>query len=301
MSTLTSARQWRESARRCEDLGFDTLMVPDHLVLGALAPLPALVAAAASTSTLKVATQLLCNEFRHPAVVAREAATVDLLSDGRLELGIGAGWSTEDFWAVGMPYAKPRVRIDRLAEAVSVIRGLWSEGPFAFTGDHYTINDLDGSPKPRQRPGPPIAIGGGGRLLLGVAGRAADIIGVHFQIRPADADGLNLADASPARTDERIGWIREAAGDRYSDIELNVVAQHAQVTNDAAGSAAAAAVRFGTTPGELLATPAVLIGSVDAICDRLAELRERWDLSYIKIAESAMADFAPVVARCAGT
>jgi probable F420-dependent oxidoreductase len=167
-SSAGSATQWRNHARKMEDLGYSTLFMPDHFVDTQLAPMVGMATAAEATSTLRIGSLVLDNDYKHPAVLAKEAATLDLLSEGRLELGIGAGWQISDYDALGLPYDRPGVRIDRLAEALEVIRGAWADGPYSFKGEHYTITDYDGKPKPVQQP-PPILMGGGGRRMLRLA------------------------------------------------------------------------------------------------------------------------------------
>src|SRR3954451_9168615 len=162
-STARTGTEWAEQARTIESLGYSTLFMPDHFVDTELAPMVALSFAAAATDTLHVGMLVLGNDYKHPAVVAKEAATLDVLSDGRLEFGLGAGWMTADYEALGLPYDSPGVRIDRLAEALTVVKGAWSDGQFDFAGDHYLITAYDGLPKPLQAPRPPILVGGGGR------------------------------------------------------------------------------------------------------------------------------------------
>jgi len=157
-----SHAQYRDGARQWEDLGYSTLFVPDHFVDHPLAPIPAMAMVAEATERLRIGSLVLGNDYKHPVVLAREAATLDLLSDGRLELGVGAGWMTADYEKAGMPLDPPGVRVDRLAESLTVLKGLFADQPFSFDGKHYQITDLDGSPKPVQRPGPPIIVGGGG-------------------------------------------------------------------------------------------------------------------------------------------
>ena len=155
------AAGWVEQARRIEDLGYSTVTMPDHFT-DQLAPMPALSAAAAVTTTLRIGALVFDNDYKHPAVLAKELATQDVLSGGRVEIGLGAGWMETDYRSIGMAYDRPGVRIDRFEEGIAVIKGAMADGPFSFAGRHYTITDYDGRPKPVQRPHPPLLIGGGG-------------------------------------------------------------------------------------------------------------------------------------------
>jgi len=178
LATATTGAEWAELARKAEDLGYSTLFMPDHFG-DQLAPVPALMAAADATTTLNVGALVFDNDYKHPLVLAKEMATQDVLSGGRLEIGLGAGWMEADYRAAGMAYDRPGVRIDRFAEGLAVIKGAMADGPFSFSGDHYTITDHDGRPKPVQQPHPPLLIGGGGRRVLSIAAREADIVGIN--------------------------------------------------------------------------------------------------------------------------
>ena len=173
------AHGWREHARQVEALGYSTLYMPDHFVGTALAPMVAVSVATAVTDTLRIGTLVLGNDYKHPTVVAKEAATLDVLSEGRLELGIGAGWMTADYTALDLAYASHRTRIERLGEAIEVVKRCWADGPFDFAGEHYTIREYDALPKPVQQPRPPILVGGGGKRVLTLAGKEADIVGIN--------------------------------------------------------------------------------------------------------------------------
>src|SRR6478609_766962 len=226
---ITAAR-WRELARQVEDLGYHRLTVSDHLD-DQLSPVAALMAAADATSTLRIGALVFCNDYRHPAVLAKEAATLDILSEGRFELGLGAGWMTSDYEAAGIPMDRPGVRIARLEEAIHVVRGLLSEGPCTFAGEFYEIDGLSGSPKPLQQP-LPLMVGGGGRKVLEVAGRHADIIGLNPKLPNGVIDASAGPDATAAATDRKIGWIREAAGDRFDQIELHTRSHITIISDD---------------------------------------------------------------------
>jgi probable F420-dependent oxidoreductase len=211
-ASARTASEWAEQARKIEDLGYSTLFMPDHFAETPFAPMAALPFAAAATTTLRIGMLVLGNDYKHPAVVAKEAATLDVLSDGRLEFGLGAGWMTADYEALGLTYDRPGVRIERLAEALAIVKGAWADGPFDFQGEHYTITGYDAQPTPVQRPRPPILVGGGGPKLLRLAGREADIVGIN-PILHAGVIGTEAArDTIGDSTARKIGWVREGAG-----------------------------------------------------------------------------------------
>jgi len=302
MPKAPSLAQVREWTRAAEDLGYSSLYVPDHFVDHPLAPMPAIATVAALTTTLRVGTLVLGNDYKHPVVVAKEAATVDLLSDGRLELGIGAGWMTADYEQAGIPLDRPGVRIDRLAESIAILKGLWADGPLTFRGEHYRITGLEGDPKPLQRPGPPLVIGGGGRRVLALAAREADIVGINAKLDSGRADDPATAPSlNPASTDDKVRWVREAAGPRYADLELQALAGFVMITDDAASIASLMAGAFETTPEEVLDSPVGLVGTIDEICETLERRRARWDMTYHVVPIEQVEAFAPVVARLAGT
>ena len=294
-----SGEAWRDLARKVEDLGYSTLFIPDHFG-DQLAPVPALMAAADATTTLRIGGLVLDNDYRHPVVLAKEMATLDLLSGGRLELGLGAGWMRTDYDQSGMAYDEPKVRVDRFEEGLAVLKGLFGDGPFSFKGEHYTITDLDGLPKPVQRP-VPILIGGGGKRVLSIAAREADIVGVNPNLRSGAVDQETIADATAASYDQKIAWVREAAGARFGDIELNCLVFVAIVTDDRQAMAETLAGGFGVSPDQALEIPNAFVGTVEEICADLEARRERWGVSYVVFQEGALDAMAPVVARLAGT
>jgi probable F420-dependent oxidoreductase len=291
---------WATHARKVEDLGWSTLTLADHFDEG-LAPVPAMMAAADATSTLRVGSMVLGNDYRHPVVVAKEAATLDLLTGGRFELGIGAGWMTVDYETAGMALDPPGQRVGRLAEAVAVLKGLWSDGPFDLDGEHYRIAGLDGLPRPVTAGGPPLVIGGGGPRLLRLAAQHADVVAVNVNLKAGVIDERAFPDGTPEATDRKLGWIREAAGGRAEQLELQVRVHLAMVTDDRQSIIDAMAPGFGLTPAQAAETPHALIGSVEEICDQLVERRERWGISYLGLSADQLDAFAPVIARLAGT
>lgn len=299
LATADSGQEWSDAARKVEALGYDTLFVPDHFE-DQLGPVPALMAAADATTELKVGALVLDNDYRHPVVLAKELATLDVLSEGRLEIGLGAGWMTTDYEKSGIVHDRAGVRIDRLVEAISIIKGLFGDGPVDHAGEYYTITDLEGLPKPVQRPSPPWIIGGGGRRMLGVAAREADIIGVNPALASGAADADAAADATADATDRKVDWIREAAGDRFDDIELNMLVLVAAETEDRAGFAELMGGGFGVDPADALDIPHVWFGSIDEICESLVARRERWGVSYYVLQGDTYEAMAPVVERLAG-
>jgi probable F420-dependent oxidoreductase len=298
----SSAAEFTELARQAEALGYSTLFVPDHFVDHPLAPMPALAAAAAVTTTLRVGPLVLGNDYKHPVVLAREAATIDLLSDGRLELGIGAGWMTVDYEKAGIPLDRPGVRIARLAESITILKGLFADGPFSFRGEHYTVTDLDGQPKPVQRPHPRFVIGGGGKKVLALAAREADIVGINANLRSGDGNSSDAASSlTSARTDEKLQWLREAAGARFAGLEIQTLVGFVHFTNDRTPIAEAMAKSFGVTPDDAILAPVTLVGAETQIVDLLEARRERWQMSYTVVPSESMAQLAPIVSRLAGT
>jgi probable F420-dependent oxidoreductase len=290
---------WAERARRVEQLGYSILVVPDHF-RDHLAPVPALTAAALATTRLRVGSLVLSNDFRHPAILARDAATIDVLSSGRFELGLGAGWLRAEYDQAGIPFEAPATRVERLEEAVTIIKGLLAGERVTFTGRHYAIAELEGRPTPVQRPHPPIAIGGGGRRTLTLAAREASIVGLVPRAR-RDGSGLDLTDLSDAATREKLEWVRSAAGDRFDSLEINALIQAVAVAEPPPAAADRLAARFKVTRDVVLETPYALLGTIDEICATLRQRRERYGISYLTVFERDMEAFAPVVARLAGT
>jgi probable F420-dependent oxidoreductase len=294
-----TARRWRALAQQVEDLGYHRLTVSDHLD-DQLSPVAALMAAADATTTLRIGALVFCNDYRHPAVLAKEAATLDILSEGRFELGLGAGWMTSDYEAAGIDMDPPSVRIARLEEAIHVVTGLLSDGPCTFEGEHYRIQGLSGSPKPVQRP-LPLLVGGGGRKVLELAGRHADIVGLNPKLPNGVIDASAGPDATAAATERKVGWVRDAAGDRFDQIELHTRIHLAIVTDDRQGTAEALAPALGISPADALESPHALCGSVDEIVEDLLARRERHGIASIGLSLDALEPMAPVVARLAGT
>ena len=298
--TVSSGPAWAERARLIERLGYAALQVPDHF-REQLAPVPALTAAALATTRLRVASLVFCNDFRHPVVLAKEAATLDVLSGGRFELGLGAGWLREEYDQAGIPFDAPGTRVDRLVESVAIVKGLLAGERVTFKGRHYAIAGLEGRPLPVQRPHPPIVIGGGGRRMLMLAAREASIVGLVPRAR-RDGGGLDRGDFSEAAMRQKVAWVREAAGDRLESLELHMLIQAVVVTDDRTAAAERLAARFGGVSSDLvLESPYVLLGTVAEICATLRQRREQYGISYITVFDRDAETFAPVVEHLTGT
>ncbi|MDQ2651313.1 MAG: TIGR03621 family F420-dependent LLM class oxidoreductase [Actinomycetota bacterium] len=291
---------WPEHARKVEDLGWSVLTIADHFD-DTPAAIPSLMAAADATTTLRLGTMVLANDYRHPVVLAKEAATLDLLTGGRFELGVGAGWQTTDYEWSGIPLDRPGLRIERLDEAIAILRGLWRDEPFSFDGRHYTITGLTGRPLPLTPGGPPIVSGGGGERILRLAARTADVVALNVNLAAGVIDERAFPNGIPEVTDQKLGWIRDAAGERFDDLELQVRVHLAMVTDDRAGVLEEMAPAFGLTPEQAATTPHALIGSVEQICEQLHAQRERWGISYIGCSGDQLETLAPVVQRLTGT
>lgn len=276
--------------------------MPDHFG-NQLSPIPAIMSAANATSTLRVGTYVLSNDFRHPAQLAKEVATIDLLSGGRCEPGIGAGWDVNDYTQIGMTLDPPGVRLARLEEAVQIMKALFREEPVSYSGKYYSIDNLRGTPRPVQQPGPPIMIGGGGKRLLSLAAREADIIGLGPKI---GADGVpSVASISAPATAEKVGWVREAAGERWRDLEINIFVYTVTLTDTpVTGRERVIEELLAENPeytAELLSTnPHTLIGTLDEVVEQLQSRRKEYGISYITVPEYNMENLAPVVAVLAG-
>ena len=304
--SVRSAADLLDTARRAEGAGYATYLMRDHFIEEPfghqLAPMTALATAAAATKTLRVGSLVICNDYRHPAVLAKEVVTLDLLSGGRFELGLGAGFSQPEYEAAGVPYDPPGVRVDRLVEALQVLKGLFGAGPFTFSGRYYTVKDLALFPKPVQRPHPPILVGAGGKRMLSIAAREANIIGIQTA---ALGTGRRVPDPSgllPEAIAEKVAWIRKEAGSRFGDIELSLVSSVVIAGNrrEAAGRLMREREWGGISSDRVLEMPSIFIGSVDQIVDEMQARRERYGISYHVVSDRSMEMAAPIVARLAG-
>ena len=300
LSAATSADDWADTARRAEELGYSTVFMPDHFG-DQLAPVPALMAAADATTDLRIGTLVFANDYKHPVVLAKEVATLDLLSGGRFEFGIGAGWMNTDYEQSGIQHDRAGVRIDRLAESLTICRGLLGPDPVTFSGEHYELDGMAGMPKPVQSPHPPFLIGGGGKRVLTLAAQEADIVGINPKIASGAVDTETAQNGAPELTDEKIQWVKDAAGDRYADLELNMLVFAVVVTDDKQGVAETMAPMFGLDPSLVVDYPLAWIGTEDEIVEAIQARRDRWDVSYLVVQADAMETAAPIVARLAGT
>ena len=301
----TSTRvEFVNEVREVERLGYSALMLSDHLV-DQLAPISALGVAAGVTSTLRLGTFVFNNDLRHPVVLAQELATLDRLSDGRLEIGIGAGWNKPEYDAAGIAYDPGTVRIDRLAESVVIMKGLFADGPIDFEGRFYRVRGFEDLPRPIQRPHPPFVIGGGSPKLLRFAAQQAQIVGIAPRVRPdgkADVMGCTLAGS-----EAKVAIIREAAGSRFDQLEINTYPSFsAKVTAQARPAAREVQDRIRQRYGvelsedDILGSPHVFIGSVAHLIEKFQMLRERLSINHVFVGEE-FRDFAPVVERLSGS
>ena len=288
---------WRDQARTAEGLGYSTLCVSDHLD-AQFGPLVATTVAAEATSTLHVGFGVLNNDLRNPVVLAKEIATLGLAAEGRVEVGLGAGWLRSDYDEAGIEYDEPAVRVDRLAESLAVMKTLWSEGKATSAGTHYAVGDAHCDPRPASPPR--VIVGGGSRRILTVAAEHADTVGVNTSLASGQKGGDLASQATFDHFDRCLAWVREGAGELCSSIELQIMAFATKVV-----ASRRAAVRTATMlglPGEdALELPIVLLGTPDELCEQLLKRRERWGFTNIVVPGEAMESFAPVVARLAGT
>jgi probable F420-dependent oxidoreductase len=294
---------WCDELRRIEDLGFHSVAISDHFTGGwALDPIVAMTVAAQATTRLRMLGMVFCNDYRHPVLLHKALANLDLFSGGRAEFGLGAGWQRTDHDAAGIPFDPVGVRVDRLAEAVDVVLGLFGPKPLTYPGRHYTITDLDGLPKPVQSPHPPLLIGGGGRRVLELAGARADIVGINPRLSP-ELDPLSaVSDMTPDRIHQRVGWVRAAAARAGRDpdsLDLQVRIFDLRVEHGGATFVSTSSHAAQASAEALAATPAVLHGSVDECVAKVESAREQFGFNYVHLGSNVDAA-APIVARLAG-
>ncbi|RDH79640.1 TIGR03621 family F420-dependent LLM class oxidoreductase [Mycolicibacterium moriokaense] len=288
------------AARRAEDIGYSTFSMADHFGLP-LAPLIALQAVADATKTLRITQTVLAQDFRHPAVLAKELATLDVLSGGRVEIGLGAGWMQTEYDQAGIPFDAATARVARLEESAIILKGLFGDSPFSFSGEHFCISNLDGTPKPVQRPHPPILIGGGGRKLLAAAARHADIIQVMPRIRPP-GQPIDAAEFSATTYRSKIDHIKAVAGERFSRIELGTQLLLATVTDDPDGTLERFAAGYHLRGEDLRASPLVAVGSLSEVCVKLIGLRDEYGLNYFACPMGVKpSSLAPIIEKVAGS
>ncbi len=293
-----SAKEWIDLVRRVEDLGYESFQMDDHFG-NQLAVVPGLMAAACATEKLLVGPHVAGVDFRNPVLFAKECATIDVLSGGRFTLGIGAGWSKTDYATAGIHQDDASTRIERLAEAVTIMRGLWSEGSFAFEGRHYRVAEVDGMPTAVSDI--PVMIGGGGRQILTLAAQQADIVGINPKIVARSINPESMRTAAADAVDEKVGWVREAAGERFDQLVLQMQIFKTTVTDRPAEVIEQVASAVGVPSDVIASAPFFQIGSIEQITENFLRMRERWGVSNILFQPDGIEPLAPVVAKLAGT
>ncbi|TDC78409.1 TIGR03621 family F420-dependent LLM class oxidoreductase [Actinomadura sp. 7K507] len=295
--SIRSGAELTATARRAEDLGYDTLVLRDHFVAepfgDQLAPMVALASAAAVTSTLRLGTMVLANDYRHPVILAKEAATLDHLSGGRFELGVGAGWLRDEYEAAGMPFDEAGTRVGRLEESLEILRSLLDGRTTTFAGDHYRIDGLTAFPSPGRRP--PLAVGAGSRRMLGIAGRHADTVGVLPRALPEGAISEEVTERLPESIARKVGQVREAAGGR--DVELSMMVTPTFGPDPRRAAARVAVLRgWGTSAaGLVLDMPSQFVGPPEHIAEQMLTRRDRYGFTYYQVSDAVMDEFAAVI------
>jgi probable F420-dependent oxidoreductase len=296
----TTAQEWRDMARRFEDLGYETVCFGDHLDARP-SPGAAAVAVALWTSRLRVAVHVYANDFRHPGLLAKELATIAMLTEGRFDAGIGAGWMRADYDKLGIPFDSPARRIERLREAVRIVKESWTAKSVSASGPTYKLDGFPGRASLGGTPAPALVMGGGGRRMLTLAAEEANIVSINVRL----ASGVLGPDRGPSATmdaaREKVATVRDAAGARFGELELQLEAQFVAVTHDVSGMAAQAADTIGLSAVDVMASPHVLVGPENAICERVQQLRQELGVSYICMSGAHAVEFAPIVAKLAGT
>ena len=308
----SSASEWIDTAKAAEDLGYSCLHLADHYMgpgeaqeaashpVQDLAAIPAMMAAAAATTTIKVGARVMCCDYHHPLVLAKSLATIDLLSDGRLEPGFGAGWISSEYDAMSIPMDRAGVRIDRMIDYVTLARQFFAGEQLDMATEHVTANAMAGTPASPQPGGPKIMMGGGAKRVLTTCGEIADIVSINFNNRDGKIGAVGIGSSTAEMTEQKIGWIRDGAGDRFDELEIEIGGYFAAVTDKTEATVAAMAGAFGMEPADMAAHPHALIGSTDEIIETLQQRREDYGISYVTVGDAAMDDFAPVVAALAG-
>jgi probable F420-dependent oxidoreductase len=294
MTSAPTGEHWTALARRFEDEGYDVISLPDHLG-PQFAPVPALAAIAAVTSRVRLSMFVMANDFRNPAVLAKEITTLDVLSGGRVELGLGAGWNAAEYAAQGVQFDVASVRIERLAEAVTILKRTFAGERFSFEGAHYRVTDLEVWPRALQTGGIPLVLGGGAKRMLSLAGREADVVGIatNNSLRAAEVGGSTGLSDDVVR--EQISWVREAAGARFDQIRLNLRVLGVAVAATREAGAAALAAELGAPEEMLLRSPFVFVGPTSAIHDQLLRYREELGLSYYTVSQRHADQLVPLL------
>ena len=304
--TMTTQEAWVAQAKQSEILGYATFLIRDHFVPdffgNQFSPLIALMAAASVTTQLRVGTLVIDNDYRHPVMLAKEAATLDVLSGGRLELGLGAGWLRTEYEQAGLPFDRAGVRISRLEEAIKIIKGLWGAEPVTFEGEYYEVQNLNGYPKPGQQPRPPLLIGAGKKRMLRLAGREADIVGLLTSSVASGTLSSDPTERLAKAVKEKLSWVQEGAGERYGQIELSLCPTFilAEDREQQAQNYITQNRWSDISVADVLEMPSVFMGTVDQIVADMIHRREQYGFSYYIIADDQMEAFAPIVAKLAG-
>ncbi|MGD8418560.1 MAG: TIGR03621 family F420-dependent LLM class oxidoreductase [Pseudomonadales bacterium] len=305
-----SGAEWTERAQRAEALGYSALHLADHLIgpgpalektahpVQTLAAIPAMAHAAAVTRDIHIGCRVFCIDYHDPLVLIKSAMTIDLLSEGRLELGLGAGWLQEEYAAAGIGFDPPGKRIDRLADVLDALDAFRGEGLVSVDNANVHWQDFEGVPKPVSKP--PVMIGGGSPRVLRLAGRRADVVSFNFNNRSGVIGPEGVRSSSEEETKRKVEWVREGAGDRFAELELEIGAYFTFVTDDPGPMLKGMAGSFGYSEEEMRRHPHALFGSVDTICEELERRRELFGISYVTVGDGAMEAFAPVVARLTG-
>jgi probable F420-dependent oxidoreductase len=310
--TATSGDHWRSQARRAEELGFSAFHLADHVIgpgpaLAAMnhpvqdvAAIPAMAVAAEATSTIRIGCRVLCIDYRNPVMLAKELATLDFFSGGRLDIGLGAGWLAGEYAAMGVGFDRAGVRLDRLEDTISLLRASFTDGELDIDTPHVHAVGFEAVPKPVQRPMPPLMIGGGSRRVLGIAGREADIVSLNFDNSSGKIGPAGVGSSTAEITAQKIEWIKAGAGERFADVEIEIGAYFTVVTDQREATLEKMAPMLGLTPGQFGEHPHALVGSVDAICDQLQARREAYGISYVTFGSSVVDAVAPIVERLSG-
>ena len=305
-----TGEDWANQVRQAEQLGYSAFHLADHLIgpgpalektnhpVQNLAAVPAMAYAAAVTERIRIGCRVFCIDYYNPVVLVKSAMTIDLLSGGRLEFGLGAGWLQEEYAAIGRQFDPPKERIDRLADVLEGVKAFRGDGHANIVNGALSWRDFEGLPKPISKP--PLMIGGGSPRVLRLAGREADIVSLNFNNRAGviGPDGVQMSTEEETR--RKVGWIREGAGERFDDLEIEIGAYFTVVADDPAPVLAGFAQMFGLSEAEVAKHPHALIGGVEAICDELQRRRELFGISYVTVGADTMQAFAPVVERLAG-
>lgn len=305
-----SGEDWTQQVQRAEELGYSAFHLADH-ILGAgpameranhpeqnLAAIPAMAYAAAMTKSINIGCRVFCIDYHLPIVLIKSAMTIDKLSNGRLEFGLGAGWITEEYEALGITMDEPRVRIDRLADVIEGVKAFRAEGSAEISNDTLNWKDFTGVPKPISKP--PIMIGGGSPRVLRLAGKEADIVSLNFNNRAGMIGPDGVGKSTADETTKKMRWVKEGAGDRFDELEIEIGAYFTFVMDDPSPVLGQFAQMFGMSEDDMRQHPHALFGSVDSICEELERRRELYNISYITVNKDTMESFAPIVERLNG-